>query len=228
MNKKKILLTIPIFCVLLTWMSGLLPASAAPGVPTKVTIVDKKNKSISKKTVATGSRFELDAKVNPGAEDDWLEWKIISGKKVVKFVNHEKYGDGAELKALKAGTAKVKVYVHGKTGKRVKDTITIKVKKASASSGGKISAKGSKIKYEEVHDDFDLEVVKSRSSISNSQLKWSIKDRSVVDFANERKMGREVEFYAKKTGTTKITCEYVVSGKTKSSVTFTVNVVWGD
>ncbi len=228
MNKKRILLTIPIFCVLLTWMLGLLPvAAAAPGVPTEVTIVNGQNKSIGKKTVAKGERFELKARVNPGAEDDYLEWKIISGKNVVKFVDYEKYGDEAELKAVKTGTAKVQVFVNGAAGKKVKDTITIKVKKASASAG-KITAKGGKTKHEEAGEDFDLEVKKSSSLIPDSQLQWSIADKSVADFAYGRKTGREVEFYAKKAGTTKITCKYVVNGKTKSSVTFTINVTWDD
>lgn len=215
-------------CVILSGSIPAVPATAAfSRIPTKVTIVDARNRSIDKETVTAGSRFELKARVDIGAEDDYLEWKIVSGKNVVKFVDYEKYGDEAELKALKAGTAKVQVYVNGQTGKQIRDTVTIKVKKGS-SSGGKIFAKGSTTKYEEIYDDFDLEVIKSVSSIKESQLKWSIANRSIVDFAYGRTTGREVDFYAKKNGKTQVTCKYVVNGKTKSSVTFTVNVIWDD
>ncbi len=224
--KKK--LVVVFVCALMAWVLGVFASAAeGPWAPTEVTIVNGQNKSIGKKTVAKDERFELKARVNPGAEDDYLEWKIISGKNVVKFVNYEKYGDEAELKAVKTGTAKVQVFVNGSTGKTVKDTITIKVKKASASAG-KITAKGGKTKHEEAGEDFDLEVKKSSSLILDSQLQWSIADKSVADFAHGGKTGREVEFYAKKAGTTKITCKYVVNGKTKSSVTFTVNVTWDD
>lgn len=227
MKVKKRLLATVLTGIIIAGSFNKVPAMAESNkIPTQVTIVNTKNKSISKKTVTVGERFELEAQVNIGAEDDYLEWKIISGKNIVKFVNNEKYGDEAELKALKAGTAKIQVYVKGKADKKVKDTIVITVKKAS--SGGKITAKGAKTKSEEVNDDFDLEVVKSKSSIKESQLKWSISDRKIVDFAHGRKTGHEVDFYAKKIGTTKVTCKYVVNGKVKSKVTFTVKVVKED
>ncbi len=201
-----------------------LPVSAYGGIPRKVTIVNAHERSISKKTVSVGEKFELEANVNRGAEDDYLTWKIISGKKVVRFVRNEKYGEDAELVAKKAGTAKVQVYAKGRHGKNVKDTITIKVKKAS-SSGGRIYAKeGETVEYEEAYDDFDLEVRKSKASIKESQLQWHIGDRNIVDFAGGRTTGHEVEFYAKQPGTTTVTCRYVVSGKEISSVTFTIHV----
>ena len=225
MRRKKRLFVAALVGILLTSSFNQLSAMAKSSkIPTEVTIVNTKNQSISKKTVTVGDRFELDAQVNAGAEDDYLEWKIVSGKRVVEFVVDENYGDEAELKALKAGKAKIQVYVNGKA---VKDTITITVKKAS-SSNGKIRAKGSKIKYEEVYDDFDLEVIKSKASMKEDQLEWSIADKTIVDFAFGRRTGHEVEFYAKKVGTTKIACKYIANGKVKSKITFTVKVVWND
>lgn len=228
MRKGKKLLAAALAMIVIAGSFGAVPAQAAAWgrVPTKVTIVNAQHRSISKKTVYEGNRFELDADVNRGAEDDYLEWKIISGKGVVKFVDYEKYGDEAELKAVKAGKAKVQVYVNGKTGKKVQDTITITVKKAS-SGGGKIMAKGSTTKYEEVYDDFDLEVLKSKSSIKESKIKWKIQKPDIVRFLNGKHTGHEVDFYAKKTGKTKIYCTYN-NGKKTYKITFTVRVVWDD
>lgn len=226
MKKAKTFLT-AFTCVILA--ASAAPAMAARSrIPSSVTIVNERNKSISRQTVAAGDRFELKARVDAGAEDDYLEWKILSGKNVVRFVDYEKYGDEAELTALKAGTAKVQVYVNGNSGKKIKDTITITVKKDSSPAGGTIFAKESTTKYEEVFDDFDLEIIKSKPSIPENHLKWSIANPAIVGFANGRKTGHEVDFYAKKTGTTKITCNYMVNGKAKSSVTFTVRVIWDD
>lgn len=57
---------------------------------------------------------------------------------------------------------------------------------------------------------FDLEVKKG-DSIKENQLKWKISNPDIVDFANRKKTGHEVDFYAKKCGTTKITCSYTNS-----------------
>ena len=74
---------------------------------------------------------------------------------------------------------------------------------------------------------FDLEVKKG-DSIKENQLKWKISNPDIVDFANRKKTGHEVDFYAKKCGTTKITCSYTNSKGEKKSVVYTGNVVAAD
>ncbi len=84
-----------------------------------------------------------------------------------------------------------------------------------------------RVKYEDIRDDFDLEVIAGRS-IKNSELKWEIKNPKIVSFATKTKTGREVEFYAKKIGKTKVTCSYTNSDGETKSVTYVVNVVADD
>ena len=105
------------------------------------------------------------------------------------------------------------------------DTITVTVtKKKSDYSLAKV---GESVKYVEAWDDFDLEVKKG-SSIKNSQLKWEISDTSIVSFAERKTTGTDVEFYAEKTGTVRVTFTGT-SGKAKvKKVVYTVNVIADD
>ena len=98
-----------------------------------------------------------------------------------------------------------------------------------AASQGKYTLKreDERVKYEDVRDDFDLEVIAGRS-IKNSELKWTIKNPKIVSFATRNKTGREVEFYAKKIGKTKVTCSYTDSNGETKSVTYVVHVVADD
>lgn len=69
--------------------------------------------------------------------------------------------------------------------------------------------------------------MKKSKGVSDRKLKWSIENTKCVGFEpGEKKWGDEVEFIAKKPGTTKITCTNTTTGK---SVTFTVEVEdWDD
>lgn len=127
--------------------------------------------------------------------------------------------------AVKPGKAKIRCYVQGKSKKKYGDTITVTVtKKKSDYSLAKV---GESVKYVEAWDDFDLEVKKG-SSIKNSQLKWEISDTSIVSFAERKTTGTDVEFYAEKTGTVRVTCT-CTSGKAKGKkVVYTVNVIADD
>lgn len=201
--------------------TGSISAQAGDnGKPKKVSIAK------STKKVSQGKEFEIKAKVSPkDAEDDYIRWEIVSGKKYVKFEDRDRTGDEMDFIAVKPGKAKIRCYVQGKNKKKYGDTITVTVtKKKSDYSLKKV---GKSVKYEEVGDDFDLEVKKGRS-IKSSYLKWKISDSSILSFAEKKKTGTEVEFYAKKTGTAKVTCT-CTKGKAKGKkVVYTVNVVVDD
>lgn len=183
--------------------------------PTSIKAVGKK-----KVTMKVGEERKLRVRMDPvHADDDFLRWKIVSGKKYVRFDDFDRSDDSIDIVAKKAGTAKVRCYINGKTSKQV--TFTIKVKKASGKKKT-IAAKGSTTKYEEVYDDFDLEVRKL-TAVSNKYLKWTIADKKIVDFESPyMTKGTEVDFIAKKAGTTKITC---TNTKTNEKISFTVQVV---
>ena len=188
--------------------------------PKKVSIAQ------SAKKVSQGKEFEIRAKVTPiDAEDDYIRWEIISGKKYVKFEDRDRTGDEMDFIAVKPGKAKIRCYVYGKNKERYGDTIKVSVTEAKKDYS--LRKSGASVKYEEVWDDFDLEVKKG-DSIKENQLKWKISNPDIVDFANWKKTGHEVDFYAKKCGTTKITCSYTNSKGEKKSVVYTVKVVADD
>lgn len=201
--------------------AGSIPAQAGgKGKPSKVSIAK------STKTVSQGKEFEINAKVSPkNAEDDYIRWEIVSGKSYVKFEDSDRTGDDMEFVAVKPGKAKIRCYVKGKSKTKYGDTITVTVTKKK--SDYSLKQVGKSVKYEEVHDDFDLEVKKGHS-IKSSQLKWEISDTSILTFAEKKRTGTEVEFYAKKTGTAKVTC-ICTGGKAKGKkVVYTVKVVVDD
>ena len=92
--------------------------------PTKVTAISKKKSSVKK-----GKQFEL--KVFANGDDDYLRWKIVKGKNVVKFDDYDRYDDEVEFIAKKRGTAKIKCYING-TKKSV--VFTVKVTRAEKTS----------------------------------------------------------------------------------------------
>ena len=92
--------------------------------PKKVSIAQ------SAKKVSQGKEFEIRAKVTPiDAEDDYIRWEIISGKKYVKFEDRDRTGDEMDFIAVKPGKAKIRCYVQGKSKKKYGDTITVTVTK---------------------------------------------------------------------------------------------------
>lgn len=63
--------------------------------PKKVSIAQ------SAKKVSQGKEFEIRAKVTPiDAEDDYIRWEIISGKKYVKFEDRDRTGDEMDFIAV--------------------------------------------------------------------------------------------------------------------------------
>ena len=81
--------------------------------PKKVSIAQ------SAKKVSQGKEFEIRAKVTPiDAEDDYIRWEIISGKKYVKFEDRDRTGDEMDFIAVKPGKAKIRCYVQGKSKKK--------------------------------------------------------------------------------------------------------------
>mgnify|MGYP001149685418 FL=1 len=93
--------------------------------PKKVSIAQ------SAKKVSQGKEFEIRAKVTPiDAEDDYIRWEIISGKKYVKFEDRDRTGDEMDFIAVKPGKAKIRCYVYGKNKDRYGDTIKVSVTEA--------------------------------------------------------------------------------------------------
>ena len=210
-------------CLIVAAVTGTGAVSARAdyhGIPDKVTLAQ------SKRSVAQGKKFEVKAQTSPyDAEDDYICWEIVSGKSYVRFEDSDRSGDAMDFVAVKPGTAKIRCYVYGKNKDRYGDTIKVSVTEAKKDYS--LRKSGASVKYEEVWDDFDLEVKKG-DSIKENQLKWKISNPDIVDFANWKKTGHEVDFYAKKCGTTKITCSYTNSKGEKKSVVYTVKVVADD
>ena len=127
-----------------------------------------------KKTVFAGSVFELKARMTPAkADDDFLYWSIVGTKGIVQL-EKDRTDDDIKIKALRAGTTKVRCQIRG-TQKYSIATITVK-KPTYA-----FSRVGSATKTVEVGDDFELRVKRS-GGLSDNDLKWSIKNRNIVRF----------------------------------------------
>lgn len=176
--------------------------------PTKATILSPK------KTIYVYDEFELKAKITPAnAEDDYLQWSIVSGSTVIRFDDKDRTGDEAEFKALKAGTAKVCCTIKGTTKKYYK---TITVKKGT----GSITAVGAATKSYNVGKEFELKVKKG-TGVNENKLKWTIANTKIVKFDDKDRYGDDMEFKALKAGTTKITCTNTANNK---KVTYTIKV----
>lgn len=189
-------------------LGGITAFAKANVKPTKVSIYSPK------KNIYIYDEFELKARITPAnAEDDYLKWSIVKGSDVIRFDDNDRTGDDAEFKAIKAGTAKVCCQIKGTTKKYYK---TVTVKKGS----GEISAMGSTSRTYKVGKEFELKV-KEGSGVDDNKLKWTISDRSVVVFDDDDRYGDDMDFKARKSGTTKITCTNTVNN---SKVTYTIKV----
>lgn len=61
--------------------------------PTQIRVVDKV------KTVTAGKKFKVRVRMSPqGAEEDYLKWTIVKGKKVVRFDDDDRSDDEVSLK----------------------------------------------------------------------------------------------------------------------------------
>ena len=193
-------------------MIGCIPALSVRAdddiKPTSVKITK------SSLTVYKGDSFELKAKMNSSeADDDYLRWKIVGNKNIIRFEDDDRDGDEAEFKAVKTGSTKVKCYIKGT--KEV-SYVKITVKPASA----KLRRVGGKTKKVEVDDDLELKV--KISGVKSKYLKWSIKDKSILRFEDGDNTGKEVDVEGIKTGKTTVTC---TNKQTKKKITYTIVVI---
>lgn len=213
----KIFITFLIMLMTLGILGATTVLADGNGKPKKV-IIQK-----SSMTVYQGAEFEIRAKMTPrNADDDYLRWEIVSGKKYVKFDDDDRNDDEIELKALKPGTAKIRCYVKGKDKTKYGDVITVTVKKRKANYS--LSRVGKATRTVEVGDDFELKV-KHGHSIKEKQLKWKIANKKIVGFDDDDRKGNEVEFEARRVGTTKITCTCTNKNAKVKKITFTIKVV---
>lgn len=196
-------------------LTVLFAATAGAKVikPTGITAVGSKTVNMT-----VGEERDLKVRVTPiNAEDDYLDWEIVSGSKVVAFTDYDREGDDIEVRALKAGSAKVRCTIAGNTKKKV--TFKITVKKAPASST--ITAVGETARTVYVGDDFELKVKKS-AGLKDRYLEWKIADEKILRFEDYYETtGDDVELWALKAGTTKVTC---TNTQTDKKVTFQVTV----
>lgn len=198
-----------------TFFTAALQAGARSYIKPK-TVSALTSKSL---TMTVGQEKELKVKTSPyNADDNYLQWKIVSGSQYVRFEDDDLHDDDIDVRALKAGTAKVRCYIKGNTSKKV--TFTIKVK-AAAKDTSTITRVGEASRTVYVGDDFELKVKKS-AGLSDRYLQWTIKNDDIVRFEDfYEDTGDDVEFWAQKAGTTTITC---TNTKTKKKVTFTIKV----
>lgn len=133
-------------------------------------------------TVTAGKELEFKVKMSPrNADDDYLRWKIVSGSKYVRFDDDDRDDDEIELKAVKAGTAKIRCYIKGNAKRKVDFTVKVT---AAPKASKKIKAAGALKKTVEVDDDFELEV-KKYSGLKDKYLKWSIENTRIVRFDDD-------------------------------------------
>ncbi len=210
-----------IMALLITSVLGAVPVLADTGIMPKKVMIKK-----SSMTVYQGKEFEIKARVTPvEADDDYLRWEIVSGEKYVRFDDDDRDDDEIELKAIKPGKAVVRCYITGKDKEKYGDVITVTVKKRKENYG--LSKIGKTTKVVELYDDFDLEVKKGYS-IQKKQLKWKIENPKIVGFEDRDRRGDEVEFVAKKIGTTKVTCICTNKNAKVKKITYTIKVVRDD
>ena len=164
------------------------------------------------RNVKVGNEFELRVKKNGNFSDSNLYW-TTSNSKVVKIADDDRYDDEIELRALKAGTAKI-TCKNALTGGKLVYNVTVK------EGSGTISRVGSSSRTIEVRDDAELKVKKS--GLTNSQIKWSVSDSSILRFEDGDNIGTEVEVEGKKVGTAKV---YAKNLKTGGKITYTIKVV---
>ncbi len=169
------------------------------------------------KSVKVGQEFELEVNHGRGLSDDQIKW-TIGNNKIVKFDDDDRFDDEVELKAIKAGTAKVTAN-NLETGGKLVYTITVKAK----NPGVWIERVGKAKRYIESDDDLELKVRKG-AGLKNNQIKWTISNTNLMRFEDGDNIGQEVEVEAKgKTGTVKVTAH---NQKTGGKIVYTVKVTY--
>lgn len=164
------------------------------------------------KSVSVGKSFELEVRKGSKVKDSNLWWSV-SNSSIVKIVDSDRSDEEIDLKALKAG--KAKVYCKNKlTGGKI--TYTITVKKAAC----KLVRVGSASRTVNKGAEFDLGV-KLSGAITENNVLWTISDTSIVGYGDDDRYDNDMEFYAKKAGTTKISAKNL---KTGGSLIYTIKV----
>ncbi len=166
----------------------------------------------AKRSVTVGNELELRVKKNGNLADRYLYW-TTSNKNIVKIADDDRSDDEIELRAVKAGTAKI-TCKNKYTGGKIVYTVTVK------SGSKKISRVGSASRTVEVGDDIELNVKKN--GLKNNQIKWTIKDTSILRFEDGDNIGSEVEVAGRRAGTTKVYAKNLTTG---GKITYTVTVI---
>lgn len=204
-------------------------AFTATSNPQNVVIASTKSVDISRygkknRSIILGKKFELEVNKPDAIRDKNLTW-TISNPKIVGFAGKERHDDDIKFKALKVGSTSI-TCKNEKTGKKVSFKITVKnkpkVTNLLKSKQASITAKGSVKRSVKVNREIELEVKKAKG-IKDKNLKWEIKDSSILAFEDPEDgiYDDDMEFIGKKAGSTKVTC----TNKTnKDIVTFTVTV----
>lgn len=152
------------------------------------------------RSVKVGDEFEVRVKKNGPISDSKIYWTTTNSS-VVKIVD-DKYDDEVEVKALKAGSAKI-VAKNLITGGKIYYKVTVKA------GSNKLARVGSATKTVEVGDDIEVSVKKN--GLANSQIKWYIVDSDKLAFEEDR-YGSSAEFEARRTGTAKVYAKNLLTG----------------
>lgn len=166
----------------------------------------------SSKSYSAGNKFELEVNKGSKVKDSNLWWSV-GNSSIVKIVDNDRSDDDINLKAVKAGKTKV-TCLNKLTGGKVVYTIT--VKKATKY----ISRSGSASRTVNKGAEFDLRV-KLGGLINANDVKWTISNTSIVGYDDDDRYDNDMEFYAKKAGTTKITAKNLLTG---GKVVYTIKV----
>lgn len=176
----------------------------------------------TKVTITVGQEKKLKVKKASKVKDNYLKWTISGTKGVVVFDDDDIYDDDIEIKACKAGTAKV-ICTNMLTNKKVTYTVTVKNKTVKYSTKThKITRSGPATVKIEVGEDEELEVKKT-SNVKDNHLKWTITSgKNIIAFDDNDIYDDDIEIIGLKVGTAKVTCTNL---KTKQKITYTIKVV---
>src|SRR5699024_8367949 len=163
------------------------------------------------KTVYTGSTFKVSAKYSPSnADDDHLYWAIVGTKGIVQFADDDRRDDDIKLKALKAGTTKLRCHIVG-TNKL--DYITITVKNRPSNKPQKLNITLTR-KALYTGTTYTLKAAYSPSNANENYLNWAIVGtKGIIEFAETDVRDNDVKIRALKPGTTKVRCHIIGTNK---------------
>lgn len=164
------------------------------------------------KTVSSGKTFELEVRKGSKVKDSNLWWSVANSG-IVRIIDSDKSDEEIDLKAIKAG--KTKVYCKNKlTGGKITYIITVK------KTVGKLTRIGSASRTVNNGVGFELGV-KLGTGLTENDVKWTISDTSILGYGDDDRYDNDMEFYAKKAGTTKISAKNLKSG---GSLIYTIKV----